>query len=133
MGLPGLFFDHFYNKLMWKNYPSSMQCCDLNPQSLDHESYPMTTRPGLPHLSTFLSISVYVNVPMFFVRGMEDVSSSYCKKIHLISCNEILQLLVTTRKEKSAIVHSFLHFGFLSNFNYTAQKSFCNWLSLTRW
>ena len=29
---------------------SSIQCWDLNPQPLEHESFPITTRPGLPPL-----------------------------------------------------------------------------------
>ena len=30
-----------------KKCPSSLQCWDSNPQSLDHELSPITTRPGL--------------------------------------------------------------------------------------
>ena len=39
--------------------PSSIQHLDLNPQPLEHESSPITTRPGLPPI--FLSLFVFVN------------------------------------------------------------------------
>ena len=55
--IPGLFFVYFwsysnkqynfYNNSKWKN-PSSIQRRDLNPRPLEHESPPITTRPGLP-------------------------------------------------------------------------------------
>ena len=39
----------FYNKSIWKmSIPSSIWCRDSNPRALDHESPPITTRPGLP-------------------------------------------------------------------------------------
>ena len=53
---PGLFFVffglfkqtiQFYNKNICEKCPSSIRCRDLNPQSLEHESLPITTRPGL--------------------------------------------------------------------------------------
>ena len=40
---------NFYNKSMWKmSSPSSIWCRDSNPRLLEHESSPITTRPGLP-------------------------------------------------------------------------------------
>ena len=39
---------NFYNKYMWKKCPSSIWCRDANPQPLERESLPITTRPGLP-------------------------------------------------------------------------------------
>ena len=40
----------FLQQINVKKYPSSIQCWDLNPQPLEHESPPITTRPGLPSL-----------------------------------------------------------------------------------
>ena len=40
---------HFYNISIWKNVgPSSIWRRDSNPRSLEPESSPITTRPGLP-------------------------------------------------------------------------------------
>ena len=38
----------FYNKYICEKCPSSIQCRDSNSQPLEHESPPITTRPGLP-------------------------------------------------------------------------------------
>ena len=55
--IPGLFFIYFrlfketlqfLQQINEKQYPSSTRCWDLNPQPLDCESHPITTRPGLP-------------------------------------------------------------------------------------
>ena len=35
-----------------KKYPSSIHCWDSNAQPLEHESTPITTRPGLPPIQT---------------------------------------------------------------------------------
>ena len=47
-----LFFSNkyynFYNPTNEKKWPSSIQCWGSNPQPLEHESPPITTRPGLP-------------------------------------------------------------------------------------
>ena len=41
--------NNFYNKSMWKNInPSSIRRRDSNPRPFEHESSPITTRPGLP-------------------------------------------------------------------------------------
>ena len=55
----GLFFVYFHsfqtnninfttNQCEKMSCPSSIQCRDLNPQPLEHESSPINTRPGLP-------------------------------------------------------------------------------------
>ena len=38
---------HFMHQIYVKKCPSSLQCRDLNPWPLEHESPPITTRPGL--------------------------------------------------------------------------------------
>ena len=54
MGLFHLFlsFQHthykFYNKYICEKCPSGIQCQDSNTRLLEHESPPITTRPGLP-------------------------------------------------------------------------------------
>ena len=40
-----------------KKYLSSIQCWDLNPRPLDHESPPITTRPGLPPFIGYFHVS----------------------------------------------------------------------------
>ena len=43
--------------------PSSIRCQDLNPQPLERESPPITTRPGLtPKYAEFKNKIVYLNV-----------------------------------------------------------------------
>ena len=38
----------FLQQINVKKCPSSIQCRDLNPRPFEHESSPITTRPGLP-------------------------------------------------------------------------------------
>ena len=40
---------NFYTKCIWKKCPSSKHCRDSNSWPLEHESPPITTRPGHPH------------------------------------------------------------------------------------
>ena len=56
MGNPDLFFIYFclskhtvqfLQQINVKKCPSSIQCWDSNPQPLEHESPPITTRPAL--------------------------------------------------------------------------------------
>ena len=43
--------NNFYNKWMWNNiHPVGILCWDSNLRPLEHESPPITTRPGLPPL-----------------------------------------------------------------------------------
>ena len=46
---------------MWKKCPSSIRCRDLNPRPLGCESFPITTRPGLPPRFGF-SCFVYIKL-----------------------------------------------------------------------
>ena len=39
--------------------PSSRQSLDLNPQPLEHESFPITTRPGLPPLIPYFLMQIF--------------------------------------------------------------------------
>ena len=65
---PGLFFVYFrsfqtniitiFTTNICEKCPSSIQCRDLNPQPLERESLPITSRPGLPSFNFYpLSIS----------------------------------------------------------------------------
>ena len=38
----------FLQRIHVKKFPCSMRCRDSNPQPSEHESPPITTRPGLP-------------------------------------------------------------------------------------
>ena len=40
--------------------PSSILYWDLNPQPLEHESPPITTRPGLPHYNIIILVNVFM-------------------------------------------------------------------------
>ena len=44
---------NFYSKYMWK-CPSSIWCWNSNPRPSEHESPPITTRPGLPPLNVLV-------------------------------------------------------------------------------
>ena len=46
----------FLQQINAKKCPSSIQCWDLNPQPLEHELSPITTRPGLSYQNVFLCI-----------------------------------------------------------------------------
>ena len=41
-----------------KRCPSSIRCRDLNPRPSECESLPITTRPGLPPLLTYLTVEL---------------------------------------------------------------------------
>ena len=47
----------FYNKLMWKN----VRCWNSNPRPSEHESPPITTRPGFPPLLLFFFFFFFKN------------------------------------------------------------------------
>ena len=49
-----------------EKYPSSIWCRDSNPRLLEHESPPITTRPGLPPLPLFLGIILFYLQPSYF-------------------------------------------------------------------
>ena len=53
----------FLKQIFVKKCPSSIQCRDSNPRPLEHESPPITTRPGLPPKSK-APASVNVTEPM---------------------------------------------------------------------
>ena len=57
----------FYNKYHVKKCPFSIQCQDLNPWLLEHESPPITTRPGLPPIKfdIFATIDVELRLTIF--------------------------------------------------------------------
>ena len=79
MAIPGLFLIYF--RLFKKHYnfttnkcercPTSIWCWDLNPRPSEHESPPITTRPGLP--PCFL---------LFYQRLL----SVYCVTVRTIKC-----------------------------------------------
>ena len=64
---PGIFFVYFWsfltnnsifttNQCEKMSFPSSIGCRDSNPRLLEHQCSPITTRPGLPSLSTLFSL-----------------------------------------------------------------------------
>ena len=68
----GLFNVYFNSKSMWKmSCPFSKLCRDLNPQSLENESSPITPRPGF--LPKVFSIQLIINkCSIKFCRWMES-------------------------------------------------------------
>ena len=68
----GLFFAYFrlfkqtlqfLQQINVKQCPSNIQCWDSNSHTLEHESRPITTRPGLPPNLTLLFSLKYVGTP----------------------------------------------------------------------
>ena len=63
----GLFFNYFclikqtVQFFTTNKCPSSIQCWDSNPQPSEHESPPITTRPGLPPKSFLTILKTYSN------------------------------------------------------------------------
>ena len=55
-----------------KKCPSSIRCWDLNPQPLEHESPPLTIRPGLPPI--FAQV-----ILLFLSRGSNSVRVDFSK------------------------------------------------------
>ena len=51
-------FYNFLQQINVKKYPSSIWCRDSNLQPLEHESPPITTRPGLPAIVHYGSRAV---------------------------------------------------------------------------
>ena len=75
---PGLFLIYFWsfqtNNTIFKtiqceNVTSSLRCADLNPQPLEHESSPITNRPGLPPNNVFLNLFMYANLTYYFLHS----------------------------------------------------------------
>ena len=73
---PGLFFVYFqsfqtnitiFTTTICEKCPSSIWCWDSNPQPSEHESLPITTRPGLPPLQLLLGLIVftYLSIGLF--------------------------------------------------------------------
>ena len=56
-----------------KKYPSNIQCRDSNPWPLDHESAPITTRPGLLPLHNETNLGKYFSL----TRILHLFSSTY--------------------------------------------------------
>ena len=72
--------EFLYNQIMWK-YPSSICFQDSNPRPLEHESLPITSRPGLQHC-LFTRFSWLLRHPHIQVRSshpfyMERVSKYF--------------------------------------------------------
>ena len=65
---PGLFFVYFWSfqtnntiftSNQYKKCPSSIQNWDYKPRPLEHESSPITTRPGLPPTVAIVNICIF--------------------------------------------------------------------------
>ena len=62
-----------FTTIQCEKCPSSIRCWDSNPWPLDHESPPITTRPGLPpkslyflHLLFYASLKVFIILHIYF-------------------------------------------------------------------
>ena len=62
-------FSHYYKNITnitshnWEKCPSSICCWDPNPQPIEHESLPITTRTGLPpYGKDFCSLNMFCYV-----------------------------------------------------------------------
>ena len=73
---------NFYNKLMWKNViPSNIRCRDSNLRPLNHESFPITTRRGVPLLGFTLNAVL--------IRSMKLVVWSKVLRLYLLFSHKI--------------------------------------------
>ena len=52
----------FLQQINVNKCPSSIQCRDSNSRPLQHESHPIITRPGLPHLETLILDRVFSTI-----------------------------------------------------------------------
>ena len=70
----------FLQQIYVKKCPSSIRCRDLNPRPLEHESLPITTRPGLPpmDLKCYLMCWVHMKHVQFKNNGMLTFSILVC-------------------------------------------------------
>ena len=52
-----------------KKCPSSIWCWDLNPQPLEHESPPMSTRPGFPPTISLCKVQTAIELSAKYVSN----------------------------------------------------------------
>ena len=99
--IPGLFFIYFrlfkqalqfLQQINVKQCPSSIRHWDSNPQPLEIESPPITTRPGLPPVKKFVTVSDYKSVacptlvgPLTKILHLVGRSVSQCSSSNNIS------------------------------------------------
>ena len=90
---------------------SSIQCWDLNPQPLEHESFPITTRPGLPPLIFVFSRTKLLEVSTSPFQTKRNMFLSNSAVIDFLEClvkvikNLFLQrnFIKTTQLEKYSV------------------------------
>ena len=58
-----------FKTIQCENVTSSLRRADLNPQPLEHESSPITNRPGLPPNNVFLNLFMYANLTYYFLHS----------------------------------------------------------------
>ena len=68
---------HFLQQIDMKKYPSSIQRRDSNPRTSEHESPPITTRPGLFH---YLQQSMMIAVDDNFVIVLKQKIKQLVKR-----------------------------------------------------
>ena len=57
----------FLQQMYVKKCPSSIRCRDSNPQPLECESFPITTRPGLPPINVNLLLNAKHTMALFLI------------------------------------------------------------------
>ena len=70
-----------------KKCPPSIQCWDWNSQPLEHESPPITTRPGLPpNYSQIVCVESFADNCVFYIQNVsvaqDDCVVRRCYPIH---------------------------------------------------
>ena len=84
----------FFATIMCVKRPSSIRCWESNPRSSEHESPPITTRPGLPpYLITLLGLISYCCSHSYtYVYGRSYLSCLF-QNMRNLTTSEIMNLV----------------------------------------
>ena len=94
---------NFCNNLMCTKYPFSKRYWDSNPQPFDHESPPITTRPGLPPLFNWkLITNSYSILGLYKVGGFIDSTRLFRTSTRLSSPEHVWPKKVFRSEPKSS-------------------------------
>ena len=108
---------NFYNKC-----PSSIRCRESNPRPLERESFPITTRPGLPPYSTFfVHFSKASKNKNFNKNSSAPRLGSYEGRSSVENSQLCLSLIHHIRIGQEAVAFKFAKIHFVVSFNLTAN------------
>ena len=73
----------FLQQMYVKKCPSSIRCRDSNPQPLECESFPITTRPGLPPINVNLLLNAKHTMALFLIIWTNPGHFFYFRPFHI--------------------------------------------------